>query len=430
MEPVTILRELWRRRTLVALAALVSLLVGLAVAYTVTLPPQSRRAEVGIASARILVDTPDSQVVDVQPKGSSTLGIRAGVVANLMTEGDVKAAIARRAGLRPSQLRAGVKVDNELPALLTQASGDPDAHLLITSPATNPDGTPLPMVDLEAQAPAPEGAARLANAAVTGLNDYLDTKAAGEVVPDADRLQVTGLGAPAIHEETRGPSRLVAAAVGIFVFLLGCAAILIAAPLARAWRAAVTAEGAEQARDEGSGGEQKAEGRPVPASRPGWPSRLVGRLRKDSDDEQNDLRRPASAEQVPWPTRLVGRLKPAPTPSIDSAKSARSLGTTSRSPMSARPPRKYTRPPRKYTRSPMSARPPRKYTRPPQSAPATQSTRVYSHEDAGNGDNGRREGQPSNGGAPVHGVDTDAGAETPGVENGDGAQTRSAATPS
>jgi hypothetical protein len=307
MEPVTILRELWRHRIVVALAALTSLLIGLAVAYTVSLPPHSRTAEVGLASSRILVDTPDSQVIDVQPKGSGTLGIRAGVVANLMTEGDVKAAIARRAGLNPSQLRAGVKVEGELPPLLTEASGDPDAHLVITSPATNPDGTPLPMVDIEAQAPAPEGAARLADAAVSGLNDYLDTKAAGEDVPDAERLQVTGLGAPAVREETRGPSRLVAAAVAIFVFLLGCAAILVTAPLARAWRAAVSAEKEQKA--------DAAERRRALTGRLAWPTRLVGRLRKahDADDEQQEAeRRPDSGERIPWPTRLVGRLKPPP----------------------------------------------------------------------------------------------------------------------
>jgi hypothetical protein len=245
MEAVTILRELWRRRALVAVVALVSILIGLAIAYTISFPPQSRKFEVGVASGRVLVDTPDSQVVDVQPKGAGTLGIRAGVLANLMTEGDVKAAIARRAGLRPNQLRAGVEVDHELPAALTKASGDPNAHLLITSPAVNPDGTPLPMIDIRAQAPGPRDAAGLASAAVSGLNDYLDTKASGEDVPEVKRLQVTGFGAPEVREETRGPSRALALAVAIFAFVLGCAAIFITARLARAWRVAATAEGAE-----------------------------------------------------------------------------------------------------------------------------------------------------------------------------------------
>ena len=102
MEAVTILRELWRRRILVAVVALVSILAGLSTAYSISLPPKSKSFEVGVATGRILVDTPDSQVVDVQPKGSGTLGIRAGVLANLMTEGDVKAAIAKPGFVRIS----------------------------------------------------------------------------------------------------------------------------------------------------------------------------------------------------------------------------------------------------------------------------------------------------------------------------------------
>jgi hypothetical protein len=243
MEAVTILRELWRRRNLVVWVAVVSILAGLATAYTISVPPKSRSFEVGIATGRILVDTPDSQVVDVQPKRSSTLGIRAGVLANLMTEGDVKAAIAERAGLRPNQLKAGVEVDDVPPVAVTNAAGDRNAHLLTTSPATNPDGTPLPMIDIQAQAPNPAAASRLAEASVTGLNDYLDTKAAGEDVSDAKRLQVTGFGAPEVNAEMRGGRRMLAAAVAIVVFLLGCAAIAAAPRLTRVWRLVTTPEG-------------------------------------------------------------------------------------------------------------------------------------------------------------------------------------------
>jgi hypothetical protein len=242
MEAVTILRELWRRRILVVAVALASIVLGLATAYTVSFPPESRSFQVGIATGRILVDTPDSQVVDVQPKGSGTLGIRAGVLANLMTEGDVKAAIAERAGLRPNQLRAGVEVDGELPTVLTNAAGDPGAHLLTTSPAVNPDGTPLPMIDIQTQAPTPGEAARLAESSVSGLNDYLNSKAAGEDVPDARRLQVTGFGAPEARTETLGGNRLLALLATIVLFLLGCAAILVGSRIASAWRVARTLE--------------------------------------------------------------------------------------------------------------------------------------------------------------------------------------------
>ena len=247
MEAVTILRELWRRRILVAVVALVSILAGLSTAYSISLPPKSKSFEVGVATGRILVDTPDSQVVDVQPKGSGTLGIRAGVLANLMTEGDVKAAIAKRAGIRPNQLRAGVEVAGEVPAVVTNAAGDPNAHLLTTSPAVNPDGTPLPMIDVQAQAPKPADAAKLAEASVSGLNDYLNSKAAGEDVPDARRLQVTGFGAPEVSKEARGGQRLLALAAAIVFFVLGCAAILIVSRLARAWRIAATLDDDQEA---------------------------------------------------------------------------------------------------------------------------------------------------------------------------------------
>ena len=82
---------------------LFAVLVGLAVAFK--LPSlESRKYDVGIATARVLVDTPSSQVVKVAPKGSDALGVRANLIANLMVEGDVKAAIAQKAGIAPDKL--------------------------------------------------------------------------------------------------------------------------------------------------------------------------------------------------------------------------------------------------------------------------------------------------------------------------------------
>src|SRR3954451_16509498 len=103
---VTILRELWRARREVALSASIALAVGLLVVYRPVLPNsiESRRYEVGVASPRMLLATPASQVVAVAPTGGADLGGHASLLANLMGEGDVKATIARRAGLTPSQL--------------------------------------------------------------------------------------------------------------------------------------------------------------------------------------------------------------------------------------------------------------------------------------------------------------------------------------
>jgi hypothetical protein len=243
MEAVTILRELWRRRATVGLVALAAILFGLVLTFRLELPPQSRQYEVGIATARVLVDTPQSQVIKVDPKGSETLGLRANVLANLMVEGEAKAAIARRAGLEPRRLLAIAESALEPQTVSKKALRNPKINLLTTRVVTNLDGEQLPIIEIEAQAPTAARAKTLANATVTGLSDYLEAKvAAGEEVDARRRLRVSGLGSAQTTVSTRGPSPAVGVGVAIFVFLGGCAAILLASALVRGWRQAEAAE--------------------------------------------------------------------------------------------------------------------------------------------------------------------------------------------
>ncbi len=164
----------------------------------------------------------------------------------------MKAIIAREAGLRPGQLHAGVESDGEVPALIASSAGSPDAHLLTARVATNVDGV-LPMIELEAQAPEAKDAVKLANAAVVGLRTYLASKAATEDIDEARRLRVNGLGTPQVREAVRGPQRLVAFGVALFVFLAGCAAILIVPAIARSWRAAAARDRAAAGAPPGQG---------------------------------------------------------------------------------------------------------------------------------------------------------------------------------
>jgi hypothetical protein len=235
MELVKVLRELWRLRVLVGCALLVAVLAGVVVAYRISsLPPrlESRRYDVGVATARILVDTPSSQVVEVAPKGSDTLGVRANLLASLMVDGVVKTAIARRSGLRDDQLE-GVSGD-EVP--------DPTigrrANVLTTRVLTNTGGEELPIIEIEAQSPTVTGAARLANAAIAGLRDYLDAQAAAQNVGDNKRLRISGLGGAQARQEVRGPKPVLGIAAIIFVFLALIGLLLGALAMVRAWRAA------------------------------------------------------------------------------------------------------------------------------------------------------------------------------------------------
>jgi hypothetical protein len=238
MEPVTILRELWRRRLVVGSIALLAVALGFLLIYRVSLPPESRTFTVGVAKARILVDTPRSQVIEVIPKGSETLGTRASVLANLMVEGEVKDSIARHAGLRPKQLVAGVQPADD--AAIRAAQSVDDSYVLATAVLINNDLelVELPIIEVEAQAPDVGRAATLANAAVKGLSEYLDSKAAVEGVSEERRLQVRALGGARAAEATRGPRRLIALGGAVFIFIGGCAAVLAVSSLVRAWRTA------------------------------------------------------------------------------------------------------------------------------------------------------------------------------------------------
>jgi hypothetical protein len=245
MQTVTILRTLWRFRLLSFLVVLLAVIAGVLVSYRVSLPPklESRKYEVGVATTRILVDTPASQVVDVAPKGSDTLGVRANLLANLMVDGEVKTIIAQRAGLSPNQL-SGVGDSVSGPPSAT-AKADPRGYVLSTRVVSTSDGSWLPIIEVETQAPAAAGAATLANAAVNGLREYLDSKAATERVPDASRLRVSGLGVAQARTATRGPRLAYTIAAALFLTLLGWGAIVLLSTLVRNFRATSTPDPAD-----------------------------------------------------------------------------------------------------------------------------------------------------------------------------------------
>ena len=220
-------------RLFVAIVAVFALLATLAVAFK--LPSlESRRYEVGVATARVLVDTPKSQVLEVAPTGSDLLGARANLIANLMVEGDVKAAVAEKAGLKPGELTgvAEAAVDPTEDPAPPKGRG----NVLSTRVIASTEGD-LPLIEIEAQGADAASAIKLADSAVDGLREYLDSKAASEKVSEAKRLQVTGLGGAQAVGSVRGPSLLAALLAGVFVFVAGCGAILLGGALMRGWRA-------------------------------------------------------------------------------------------------------------------------------------------------------------------------------------------------
>ena len=253
---------------------LLAALAGTALLYKISLPGkvESRKYHVGVAQARILLDTPSSQVVDVAAKGSDSLGVRANLIASLMVGGSVKSAIAERAGLAPEKL-IGITELAEEPSPVAEKPKRDD-FVLTTNVVTNTGGDQLPIIEVTAQAPSRAAAATLANAAVSGLRDYLDSTASQQHIGDGKRLQVTGLGKPTSTLEVKGPSNMIAIMLVIFLIVLGCAGILVVSAVNRGWRAA-TAREAEDVADGELLAEPGEEDLDEPSEEPSRPMRVV-----------------------------------------------------------------------------------------------------------------------------------------------------------
>jgi uncharacterized protein involved in exopolysaccharide biosynthesis len=86
VELFKILREIQRHRKLVAAVVCVSVVIGFLLGFKPGVPPHSRQYQQAIASSDILIDTRNSQVVDVGGHGPdlSTLASRANLLGNLM----------------------------------------------------------------------------------------------------------------------------------------------------------------------------------------------------------------------------------------------------------------------------------------------------------------------------------------------------------
>jgi hypothetical protein len=245
METVKILRALWKLRAAVACVFLLSLYAGVAVAFKVSYPPkiESRQYEAGIATVRMLVDTPKSQVIEVAPQGSDAVGVRASLLATLLVEDVVKDSIARRANVEPGTLIGFA--ESAAPATASPPKPRPGRQALITRVVEGQNGEHLPIIEIETQASSAAGAASLASATISGLQDYLASKAASERIPDARRLRVSALGAAQSQQIKRGPGPLIGIVAVILIFAAGCAALLAVTSLARSWVAAANEEAEE-----------------------------------------------------------------------------------------------------------------------------------------------------------------------------------------
>jgi hypothetical protein len=244
MEVVDILRVLARRKAALALVLVGSVLIGVMVQYQVSLSPlglSERATTAHAAQTRVLLDAPEEPpTIDLDSPVADTLGLRAGLLADLMATDEVRAEIARRARIDPSELAVLPPASAPPPLPIPLAVAAADAARLTSEPyalsiAADPT---VPIVRFVVGAPDTESASRVANAAATAYERLV----ADNVSRDF-RLSVERLGPVRATTTVDALPPVVGVAVALVLFAVGAAGLVLVAGLGRAWRAAAQPAG-------------------------------------------------------------------------------------------------------------------------------------------------------------------------------------------
>jgi hypothetical protein len=198
-----LLHQLWRHKGGVAACLAFAVLMSLWSLYHLSVfPPglKARHLQIGAAATTVLVDAPKSKVVDLRANTQDlqSLTTRADLLSNVMASSPVRLFIARRAGVPINQVVATASLGTDLPRSALEPGSERRSSDLIRETdlyrlaiSVNPA---QPLIYVNSQAPTADGASRLANAAVDGLNDYLTMMADREGIAPPSRTRLIQFG--------------------------------------------------------------------------------------------------------------------------------------------------------------------------------------------------------------------------------------------
>ena len=219
MEFAAILRLLLRHRILSGLGVVLAVVVAV-------LAVRGETTVTGLASMRVVVETPRSQLVDAAPPGSAAIQVRSELLGDLVATTPVMAQIAKGAGIPPSELTVVDPTLNQpvvatpLPTAAAQAAAGQVQPYVVT--VNVPDDT-LPIVELDGTAPDAGKATRLVQAAAAALK----TVAAPAGSKAATTLTVRVVTAPRTKNIVKAPRHMVAVIAALLTFVLWCAGIVL-----------------------------------------------------------------------------------------------------------------------------------------------------------------------------------------------------------
>jgi hypothetical protein len=241
------LRGLWQiRRWVIACAALALVVAVWSVAKVSLFPPRitSRSLEMATATTQVIVDTPQSTLVDVRQdtKGLEALTNRAVLLGNVMASPEVRADIARRAHVPFTALQVAPPLTPKQPRVLAEAGTErrtSDILKLNDQYRLNVQANPtVPFLKIYALTPTAESARALANAAVDGVRGYLANLATTTGTPTRNQIRVTQLGSARGEVIDKGIQWRVALLAFFLTFAVLCATVVWFGRVRQGWRLA------------------------------------------------------------------------------------------------------------------------------------------------------------------------------------------------
>src|SRR3954453_12867158 len=181
MEVVTFLRVLTRRKLLLIVGLVLAIVAGAAGAGLIPPGHPGVASSHGVALVRVLIDTEQPMVASAAAKGADSILPRALLLGDELATHDRAAAIAREAGLKPTDLSvvdpsyAFPAVPNELPLRATTAAGEAIRTPYMVALTAGAD---IPVLSIDAVAPTEKAAVKLADAAAAVL-ETSEPKSAG-----------------------------------------------------------------------------------------------------------------------------------------------------------------------------------------------------------------------------------------------------------
>jgi hypothetical protein len=258
MEFALVIRELSRRRLLLAVGVLVAAIAATFSVYRLDgTKLKARTLQYSSATTQVLVDSPTSVLGNLS-QSFEPLSARAAVYANFMASPAVLKLVGQQAGISGEQIYAAgpvsaqqPRVEQEPTALKrnVQITGETNPYRLNFN--SNPN---LPTINIYAQAPTTRMAVALANGAVVGLKRYVNGLERANNTPPEARVTIRQLGPANGGVVNGGISKALAAIVFVAVFFLWCVLVLVGARFRENWRASATSHDAED--DAGGAAEQ------------------------------------------------------------------------------------------------------------------------------------------------------------------------------